>query len=227
MFLRLLGLQRFFEADRGSAGGDVDPPATDAKPRASEILERHGSDAIKLAERLATREGDNYQLREERRQLKEQLAALHGKVPAADAVVLAGDDATAWAAYRQLGKLDELQAALSERETTKGELTTLKRDLELRDVASIANYKIAVLRQLAGDAQFVIKDADGKKSIVVKDGDKETPLADYAKAKWADFLPSLQTAPERPAIGTPQTRNAQRPLDQSGQQQQPARKVRF
>ena len=224
MFTRFLQFF-FYEADKGS-GGDPDPKQDDAKPRASDILDRHGSDAIKLAERLATREGDNYQLREERRQLREQLAQLQGKLPADGAVVLAGDDATAWEAYRALGKLDELQAALSERETTKSELTTLKRDLELRDVAQIANYKIAVLKQLAGDAQFAIKEADGKKSIVVKDGEKETPLADYAKARWADFLPALQLAPEKAAIGTPLTRNAQRPIDAGGQQP-PQRKVRF
>lgn len=224
MLIRFLSHLFFFEPDKGSAGGG-DPPADDpAKPRASDILDRHGNDALKLAERLATREGDNYSLREERRQLKEQLAALQGKLPAEGAVVLAGDDASQWQAYTQLGKLDELQAALAERETTKGELATLKRDLELRDVAQIANYKPAVLKQLAGDAQFVIKEADGKRSIVVKDGEKETPLSDYAKAKWADFLPALQIGEARQAIGTPQARTGATPPP-AAQQQSPKRSI--
>lgn len=209
-----------FQADPGApAGGSpTTPPAvpptpapTPAAPPAPAVapvdppvqglLQRHQGDPFAV---IATLMGENAQLREARRQLQ-------GQIPAQGAVVLAGEDATRWQAYAALGAPAEVQAALAERDTTKRELTQLRRDLELRDVAAIGDgttpYKLAVLQQLAGDTQFAIKEAvvGGRavRSVVVKDGDKEVPLAEYAKARWADFLPALATAATRPAIGTP------------------------
>jgi hypothetical protein len=197
-----------FEGDSGGGSGAGGNQGGDPAEGFKRLLEKNGSDALRVAELLHR---ENYTEREQNRALKEQLAAAQGKVPAEGAIVLTPEQAQAWQAYSGLGDIASIQAAIAERDTTKGELATIKRDLELRDVASIANYKPAVLRQLAGDAQFVIKEADGKRSVSVKDGDKETPIADYAKTKWADFLPALQVEQARPAIGTPQTRSGGTP----------------
>lgn len=220
------------DAGGGTGSGSGSDGKDDARPRASDILERHGSDAIKLAERLATREGDNYALREERRQLKEQLEQLRGQIPAQGAVVLTAEQASTWQTYQQLGAPDALTTQLKERETVQSELASLKQDLTLRDVASVAKYDLDVLRTLGGDLTYTIKDeqVNGKpeKRVYVKDGDKETLLADHAKAQWAKFLPSLQLAdatPPRPAIGTPQNRTQPQQPAQGGQAQQPPRKT--
>ena len=225
MLLHFLSLLRpLYEGDGGGGTGNTggDPKDDARAPRASDILERHGSDAIKLAERLATREGDNYALREERRQLKEQLTQLQGKLPAADAVVLSKDDAATIEAYRALGKPDELKTALTERQTTQQELASLRQDLALRDVAAAAKYDVDVLRTIGGDLTYTIKDeqvngkAERKVYVKVKEGDaeKEQLLADYAKAQWAKFMPSLQLAntTQQRAIGTPRTGPGGAPL---------------
>lgn len=199
-------------------------PQTPADPTAplQGILSRHQGDPFAV---IATLMGENAQLRETRR-------TLQGQIPAHGAVVLSGEDATRWQAYSAMGAPADLQTALTERDQARTELGALKRDLELRDVAAIGDgtqpYKLAVLKQLVGAAEFVIKDelANGQtvRKVFVKDGDKETPLGDYAKAKWPDFLPALQAGavPSR-AIGTP-TRTAQSPVQPQTQTQEPARR---
>jgi hypothetical protein len=178
------------------------------------LLARHQGDAMAV---IATLLSENHSLRDERRTLR-------GQLPAEGATVLTSEQAAAYQAYQQLGALADVQTALKERDTTAGDLKTLKRDLELRDVAAVSGYNLDVLRTLAGDAAFLIKDEtkDGKsaKVVTVKDGDKETPLDDYAKTKWAAFLPALKPQVEqaRVAHGTP--RQAERRAGQQGAQEQ-------
>jgi hypothetical protein len=159
--------------------------------------------------------GDNFNLREKNRTIKEQVKDLEGKVPGQGSVVLGGDDAKALEAYKALGDLETLKTALGERDKFKGELGVLQREGVLRDVAEAAGFKLPVLKTLAGDdLSFEIKEVekDGKKTrtAFVKNGpstgsgqaEGEKDIAEYAKEKWADFLPSLQAQPPAPA-GTP------------------------
>jgi hypothetical protein len=193
---------RFFEPDTGNnpAGtggtGDMD------RQNLQGLLQRHNNDAMAV---VATLLSENHSLRDERRTLR-------GQLPAQGAVVLSPEQATQWQAYQQLGALDVLQGALSERTTLQGQLAGLQREKLIGDVAAIGDgsrpWKASVLGQLPGadKLEFAIGETtkDGKqvKIVTVKDGDKQTPLADYASAHWADFLPALQAAPAVQQSGT-------------------------
>jgi hypothetical protein len=152
------------------------------------LLQRNQGDAMAMANRLYD---ENYQLRQRNRELS-------GRVPAEGTVVLSGEQATAWQAYQQLGSAQELQQRLDAAQTATAELTTLRRSAQLSEVAQIAGYKPSVLTQLAGDREFEIREVetDGTKvkAAYVKDGEQLRPVAEYAQAAWADFMPALQAS---------------------------------
>jgi hypothetical protein len=180
------------------------PPAPDPAAGVQALIARHNNDLMRVIDHLY---GDNFSLREKNRTLKDQVKDLEGKVPGQGSVVLGSDDAKALEAYKALGDLETLKTALGERDKFKGELGVLQREGVLRDVAEAAGFKLPVLKTLAGDdLSFEIKEVekDGKKArtAFVKNGDGEKDIAEYAKEKWADFLPSLQAQPPAPA-GTP------------------------
>lgn len=145
------------------------------------------------------------------RQLEQQLATQQERVAPEGAVILTGDDATTYTAYQALGKPDELKTRLGERDQFQGELTTLKRDALLRDVAQAAGFKPSVLKALGADREYEFRELeiDGKsvKQPFVKDGEEFKPLATYAEQQWADFLPALRattgTEKTQPGAGVP------------------------
>lgn len=183
-------LHPFHEADT-----DADPQGgSSGKTRASDVLEQYGRDALRLAEKLADVQSDNYRLREERRGLKQQLTDANGKVPAADVKVLTKDEAALWDAYATLGKPDAIKQAIDLNGDATAKLAKLEREKALGQAADAAGFKPAVLLTLAGDLDIQTKAKDGKPhAVVVMDG-KDTALTDYAAQQWADFLPALRVA---------------------------------
>lgn len=190
-----------FEPDTGTnpaggQGGQGDNQ--DDRQNLQGLLQRHNNDAMAV---IATLLSENHGLRDERRQLR-------GQLPAQGAMVLSGDQATQWQSYQQLGAVADLQTALKDRDSAQGELANLRRDALIRDVAEVAGYKASVLGKLPGADKLAFEvratEKDGKpvKSVVIKEGDKETPLADYAKAQWADFLPALTAGQSQQPAGT-------------------------
>jgi hypothetical protein len=176
----------YYEPDRGDnpGGGQSGDPAQGYQ----RLLERHNNDALGMARTLYD---ENFQYRQ-------RIRDLEGRLPAQGAVVLPAEDAARWQAYQQLGAVDALTQQLQAAQTAQSELTGLRRDAQLRQVAEVAGYKPAVLGRLAGELAMEVREAEGKKSVVVKDGDKETPLAEYAQTHWADFLPALQAGQQQP-----------------------------
>lgn len=224
----------FFEPDRGTnPGGGPAPapapapglppgstPAADDRQNLQGLLARHNNDTMQV---VATLLAENHQLRDERRQLRSQ-------VPAQGAVVLAGEDATRWQQYQQLGAIDALTQQLQSAQATQAELASLRRQAVLSDVQTASGYKASVLAKLPGadGLTFEVRDvtADGKTSraAFVKDKDgKEHPLADYAKSTWADFLPSLTANTQAAPAGTtfvPQNPGGGAPADALSQHMQ-------
>jgi hypothetical protein len=188
-----LRLHPLFEADKGDAGGGSPAPAPAPDPLASfqNLLARSSS-----AEQLANR------LFEENHSHRTRIRELEAKVPAQGAMVLTAEQAAQWQSYQQLGAPDQVQ-------TTIQKAKKLERDLELRDVASAAGYSVDVLRTLAADLAFEVRDEqkDGKpaKAVYVKVDGKDIPAETYAAEQWAAFLPALKPAavgqPGAPAIG--------------------------
>lgn len=172
-------------------GGADDQPSDGGRVRASELRQQLGQSVdeqslMRLLEKQADLLTDNHKLRERVRKMRE--------LPA-NAVVLSGDDASAWEAYRVLGKPDELKQHLTAKSTVEQELITLKRDATLRDVRDATGYDLDVLRDIGGaEWQYTIKEeqvGDAKQKVVyVKDGDKEQRIDEHPKVQR--FLPALK-----------------------------------
>lgn len=154
--------------------------------KARSLLDKHGDDAAALIAQLM---GENYDLRVERRDLKE-------KLPKEGAVVLSAEDVAKWEALKGYDPAD-VKKKLGERDAFEGDLKKASRQQILTDAAALNKMNPLVLQQLAGDSLVVeITGESDKKSAVVKD-DKgvPTPLADYAKAHWGAFAASLGADP--------------------------------
>jgi hypothetical protein len=194
-------LHPLFNADPGAGGGAPPAPAPAPAPAPSgsdplaafqNLMARAGSDAAALARQLFD---ENYRYRDRIRELEKT-------APAQGAVVLSADDAAKWQAYQTLGAPADVQKTI---EAGK----TLQRDLELRDVAAAAGYSTDVLRTLAGDLAFEVRDEqkDNKpvKAVYVKVDGKDIPIETHATAQWAAFLPALKPVQAgqagAPAIG--------------------------
>lgn len=190
----------FFEPDSGvnHNGGTGGQGAADDRQNLQGLLARHNNDAMAV---VATLLSENHGLRDERRQLRSQL-------PAQGTVVLTPEQAQSWQAYQGLGALDAVQQQLQQAQTAQTELAGLRRESLLGRVQEASGYKASVLGKLPGSDKldFEVRETtvDGKavKSVVVKDGDKETPLADYAKTNWSDFLPALTAGQQQQPAGT-------------------------
>lgn len=163
------------------------------------------AEVTSLKKALDTREADNKAARDKLKAADEEKAALAAKIPADDAIVLTGDDAKAFAAYKELGTPDVLTVKLGDYDRANSEAQALKRRALVDQVArdpqneTAYRYKPSVLERLLGDAQLVRTD----KGDVVKIGDTEKPLDKWLTEDQADFLPALQVQ-----TGTPAARQA-------------------
>lgn len=190
----------FFEADDGApTGGSAtkdEGGEERERVRATDILDRNGRDALRLAEKLADAQNDTFSLREKNRQLRQELAELKGKAPAEGATVLSAEDAATWKAYQELGKADELRQRLTASEGASTELTKLRREKLVSEVADVAKVRASVLTDRAQGLDLAVREVEEngqkvKRAVVLKDG-KDIDLNTYAKDHWADYLPALQ-----------------------------------
>ena len=179
----------YAEDDGQPQGGEGQQP--------SDLLDRYGKDALKLAEKLADAQRDNYRLREKNRTLTAELQDAKGKAPADGARVLSKDEAAQWEAYTALGAPAALKTQLDAAAGAQGELTTLKREKTIADAATAQKWPAATLAKLPSlrDKDLIVKDVeiDGakvKQAFVAHDG-KEHPLAEYVAQHDPEFLPAL------------------------------------
>lgn len=163
------------------------------------LLAKANGDAMGVAGLLYS---ENFQYREQLRQLKEQLTQAQAKAPGEGAVVLTPEQAKAWTAYQALGTVEVITQGLKERDTAQGELGSLRRATTLREAAETCGFDADVLGTLAGGLEFVVQDvtADGKtvKAAFVKDQQgAQVRLEEYARQKWEKFTPALIPAAGR------------------------------
>jgi phage terminase large subunit len=186
-----------------STDPNTNPSNPPADPAAAfqRLLDQHKNDGIAVASKLFD---ENFRYRGEIRELKK-------KVPGEGSVVLTGDDAKAWDAFKAFNqKPEDVKKAIdrvAELENENRELASME---NLREIADIglegSKLKLSVLKdQLAKFPEAVIsfkteKDADGKEAKVAyvkkTEKDSETKFADFAKADLADYLPSLKVSNE-------------------------------
>lgn len=167
-----------------------------------------------LAERLARafegvtrREGSaeaaGQALLRENHDYREQIRTLRSRVPADGAVVLTGDDAAAWTAYRELGDVPTIQTALTERQTLAERVAATERRETVRSAAGVANYNEAALERLVNQDNLTLAvdgEGDARTAVVVTDSAR-TPLADYVQQHAPEMLPALTAG--RGRQGTP------------------------
>lgn len=160
------------------------------------LLEKQNGNGVALASQLFD---ENYQLRVKNRDLTE-------KLPKDGTVSLTVDDAKRFEAFKALGaEPDAIKASLDKLPELEKQTKELSQMETYREVAAIGGYKVPVLKKLMTehpDAVFEIrdqKDKDGKDAKVafIRNGDKELPFAEFAKANFADFLPALQESSEQ------------------------------
>lgn len=183
--------QRYYDDDGGAPQGGGDG----GKVKTSDVLAQYGQTAeaaLRMAERMADLQNDNWTYRRKIERMTAERDELKAKVAPDGARVLTADEAQAYDAYVALGAPDALKSTLDASQGATAELAALRRAERLRAAADAAGYKPSVLTQLAGDLDIQTKATkEGKPLAVVVEGEKETALADYAKAHWADFLPAL------------------------------------
>lgn len=161
-------------------------------------LSKMNGDAMAFATQLFD---ENFRLREDKRKLTEAATETAKKLPAEGSIVLTSVEAKAYEEYKALGTPVELKTRIDAFPTLEDENKNLKMRDSLREVASIgiggSKLRFSVLEdrvKAAGNLQFIVKEEgrDKRKVAYVKDGDKETPLEQFAEKNWADYLPSLK-----------------------------------
>jgi hypothetical protein len=178
--------------------------ASDVIAKAIEgLMSKHGQDAMTVMRSL---QDENYKLREKNRTLKQQFDDAEKKAPAEGSVVLSKADAERWEKLKALGKPEEVEAAIKERDALKTEVAGAKRDQLLRDVSEVEGWNFSVVKKLAGDLSFEILDTTNDKGetrksamVLVKNGDstEKKSAANYAETEWKDFLPSLKVGEQQ------------------------------
>lgn len=190
-----------FDAGAGGAGGG-DQAAVIANLKAelataqSELKDARRqvasltADAEGYKKDLETLRTENFNYREQRRDLRTQLDAAQAKVPAEGTMVLSAEDAKLFASLQEIGKLDEISNRLKK-------ATELERSAAVSRHAQLAGYHPSVLGQLLpADAQLVVKreQVDGKEMEVpylTVEG-KDVQLQSHMQTNFAAFMPALQ-----------------------------------
>jgi hypothetical protein len=191
------------------------PPQTNPAESYQRLLGKYNNDAGELALKLF---GENFDLREEKRQLKD-------KLPKEGSVVLTADEAKLFKAYQDLGiEPKDLKKAidrLPELEKSNKELASMETLRELADVGlDGSKLKLSVLKdQIARFPDAAIsfrteKDKDGKESkaafIKTTADAAEVSFNDFAAQNLSDYLPALKVNAEQPQV-TPQPGNSHDP----------------
>lgn len=144
---------------------------------------------------------DNYQLREQRRKLRDEVAELKAKQPVDGSLVLTKEQAAEWEAYLKLGKPAEIEKAVTDGKAAAEAVAKQERANLVTKAAKDLNYNPEVLTQLtemrglALTSQTVkVNGADQTVHYVTEPNGQPLELSQYAATHWAAFLPSLQVA---------------------------------
>lgn len=197
MLWRHSGLMPFdavlLEKEGGDGGGGGGRGGPDIEATVRKILgEKDANQAV--GELLK----DNFKQREKIRDLERDLES--NRVPEGG-LALTADEAKAWAAYQELGKPEELQSGLKERDDLKEKVELHERKERVAEAASAASLNPEVLLKLPGSEKlrFEVKTekVDGEDVPVAyvteaEDGATPQKLTDYVDETWPEFKPALQ-----------------------------------
>jgi hypothetical protein len=187
------------------------------------IVEKFGGE-LKAIDKLMA---ENYELRADRRTLKEEVKELRTqlsdagvpeghKVVPSSAVVLDDKQKETWIGYQELGQLSDIRSAIEAGQSASDELLSMKRRQSINEVAEAMRWNPKVLARLGETLEYKVESDDKKGTrVLVKEEDGDfLPLSDYADSNWSEFLPSLSTSTGRQVItqsppqdGAPKTKS--------------------
>lgn len=194
---QILLARMLFNTDPDNPGGGGGNPAPDPSAAFQRLLEKNNNDGVRLAASLFD---DNYRQREQIRQLT-------AKMPEGS-VVLTGDDAKDWTAFKALNvEMKDVKAAIKDAPDLRKQNKELAAMEQYRELAEIGldgkKLKVSVLKDLLNkypDATFRFateKAQDGKTDVrkayikSAADG-TETDFATFSAQNLTDYLPSLK-----------------------------------
>lgn len=219
---------RILRGPEGGEGGG-DKGVADDKDKGGD----KGADLVKAVEGLISRHGDPTAalrvLMGENYTLRDKVREVSARLPKDGALVLEGEDAKHWGAYKTLGAPNELKRVLEEHGTLKADNRSFRKADVVRSASDIHGFKAKVLGTLAEKLEIEIGESvddegklvglddkpirkDGKAvlaAFVKGEGETRTRLDKYASAHWEDYMPSLKPAAETrqsSPFGTPTTR---------------------
>lgn len=189
------------------------PPAPRDKPSRQDIdraVSRYGSERAAIAHLL----DDNLSLRQYRRIAKGTATADDIRAVLPDGLVLLPKaDADELAAYRALGKPDEVKTKLGDATKLQGELATQKRATLLAEAAEATGWSAPAFVKLANAENLHVEireeTVDGKpvKKAYARKADAANdplkPLTEYAETQLKDFLPALAKSDGNPPPAGP------------------------
>ena len=189
--------------DAGSSGNtDGSTSKTEREPRtelADRMIAKYGTASAALAVVV----GENYDLRDWRRNAESTIAELKKSKPKDGAVVLSADDAKAFAEFQALGlNPADVRSGLTERDTLKGQVaeTTLK-DLA-HDAAKAAGYtngRVLFEQVKSRGLALSMKDETVNGATVrvpyvtpSGEGQQAVRLGEYVDRELSDYIPALR-----------------------------------
>lgn len=185
------------------------------------LIGRHGSPTAALTQ-IA---GEQLKFKRRAQSAESNVADLQKRIPAADAVILTGEEAKAYSVLKGKGiALDKVSAQLDELGTLQKTMSAGVRDANLKDAAG-KKYDVAVLTKLLGDTVVEFQNVNQMKEdksgietikvpfVVTGTGDKATreALDTYVEREFAGFkevLAAKEGEPETP--GNKGTENSPR-----------------
>ena len=196
----LAWLKPFYSEDDGAPqGGGAD----DGKNRPTDVLDRYGRDALKLAERLSDALNDNYSLREKNRALRADKSALEKTQAPEGSIVLTKEQAAQWEAYTALGEPQALKSTLEQATTATEEAARLRRTETIRAAAEAHGYKAAALGKLPSlhEKAIELRDVQEDGKTVKRAFVDGTPIQDYIQANDPELMGALKDTTPAP-LGT-------------------------
>lgn len=153
---------------------------------------------------------DNYQLRQQRRDLRKERDDLKAKLPADGTLVLTKEQAAEWEAYQKLGKPTDIEKAVTEGKTAAEQVAKQARADQVAKAAKDVGFNPEVLTQLTElhgltitSQTIKVGDKDQTAHYITPQGGQPMELTQYATANWGAFMPSLQVQQQQQQQGQP------------------------
>lgn len=186
LFRRLVERSIAFDSEGGGGGGS----GRSGGGVSEEEIERQAEQAVedgRAIQKITQLLEDNYQLREDRRELREQL-------PSDDEIVLSPEEADQLKELGALGddgtlQVDEVQERLEEAEQAEEELQSYRRQEKRREVYEAKDLNEEAAEDiLPDDVEYEVEESDGEEEkeayVVTEDG--RTPVGEYIEENYSE-----------------------------------------